>query len=109
MVGRNQASSLSLVTTVVVRCFAKVQGMIGESAVEAFWVTRPTSCDYSGDNVSWFGPFDRSQFTPWCSIGSVKPFCDSGRKESFLNLSASGDYLALLSEVVVPFFGDVFL
>ena len=76
--------------------------MVGEAAVEAFRVTRPTPCDYPGDDVSWFGPFDHSWFTPWCPIGSVKPFCDSGRTEPFLNLGASGDNLALLSEVVRP-------
>ena len=29
--------------------------------------------------------------------------------ESFLNLSANGDNLALLGEVVIPFFGNMFL
>ena len=70
---------------------------------------RTASCDYFGDNVSWFGPLDRSWFASGCPIGPVKPFCDSGRTESFLNLSANGDNLALLSEVVIPFFGDMFL
>ena len=83
--------------------------MVGELAVKAFQVTWTASCDYSGDDVSWFGPFDRSRFTPGCPIGSVKPFCNSGRTESLLNLSVNGDNLALLSEVVIPFFGDMFL
>ena len=109
MVGGDQASSLSLVTAAVVGCFAKVRGMVGESAVKAFRVTRTASCDDSGDDVSWFGPFDHLWFAPGCPIGSVKPFCDSDRTEPFLNLSANGDNLALLSEVVIPFFGDMFL
>ena len=82
--------------------------MVGESAVETFWVTWATSCDDSGDDVSWSGPFDHPRLTPRCPIGPVKSFCDSGCPEPFLDLSTSGDNLPLLSEVVIPFFGDVF-
>ena len=83
--------------------------MVGESAVETFQVALAADCDNSGDDVSWSGPFDHPWFTPRCLIGPVKPFCDSGHVEPFLNLSASGNNLPLLSEVVIPFFSDVFL
>ena len=52
--------------------------MVSELAVEAFWVMRTTSHDYSRDDVSWSGPFDHLWFAPGCLIGSVKPFSDPG-------------------------------
>ena len=83
--------------------------MVGESAVEAFQVMQTASHNYSRDDVSWSGPFDCLQFASGRPIGSVKPFSDPGHTEPFLHLSVSGNNFVLLSEIVVSFFGNVFL
>ena len=81
--------------------------MVSELAVETFRVMWTIPSDYFRDNVSWSGPFDCLWFAPRCPIGSVKPFGDPGCMEPFLNLGAGGNNFALLSEVVISFFGDV--
>ena len=107
MVCGYQAPAESLIAATVVGGLTLIRGMIGELAIETLRIMRAAPCNYTGYDVAWSGPSDRLWFTGWRPINAVKPFGDPSCAQSFFDLGTDIYDFALLSEVVMPFFGDV--